>query len=99
LLVVDPSPGSSQNAGRSGQRDAESSGKMQSTKGTQSSGGKVDPMDPPSIPSSGSNLRMQQNSGGTLTNPESNRTQQGGIDPLSAGNTVDPSKGSNPTSR
>ncbi|HKO31100.1 MAG TPA: hypothetical protein VJU54_08165 [Nitrospiraceae bacterium] len=49
---------------------------------------------------SGSNLRMQQNSGGTPTNPESNRTRQGGgTDPLSDGSTIDPGKGDRPAVR
>src|SRR5437868_9602829 len=103
-LVADESSGSGQIGQPSGQRDAESSGKMQrNKKDSASSEGNLDPrskMVPQSNSASGSNLRMQQNSGGTPTNPESNRTRQGGgRDPLSDGSTIDPGKGNSPAVR
>ena len=103
-LVADESSGSGQIGQPSGQRDAESSGKMQRHKeDSASSEGNLDPrskMAPQSNSASGSNLRMQQNSGGTPTNPESNRTRQGGgTDPLSDGSTIDPGKGNSPAVR
>ena len=71
----------------------------QNAKGRGELRGKAAPMDSPSTPSSGSNLRMQQNSGGTPTNPESSRVLQGSHDPLSDENTGDRSKNVNPTTR
>jgi hypothetical protein len=102
-LVADESSGGQIGQPR-GQRDAESAGKMQRNKeDSASSGGNLDPRSkvaPQSNSASGSNLRMQQNSGGTPTNPESNRTRQGGgTDPLSDGSTIDPGKGNSPAVR
>lgn len=102
-LVADESSVSGQ-IEPSGQRDAESAEKMQRNKeDSASSGGNLDPRSktaPQSNSASGSNLRMQQNSGGTPTNPESNRTRQGGgTDPLSDGSTIDSGKGNSPAVR
>jgi hypothetical protein len=100
VVVNDESSSSGQGEG-SGQRDvATSGGDMQSNNDALPSSGNLDSsskMAPQSNSASGSNLRMQQNSGGMPTNPESNRTRQGGgNDPLSGGNTIDPSKGNSP---